>query len=336
VTGLTLTLRLADAGPGGARIDAVDVRDQRADVAAVLPGRSAAEALELITRLYSVCGRAQRLAARLALAAARGDPDAASQAERFDVQREALQEHAWRVLLDWPVALGLQADRERFRCLYAGLARAADPRAAVTELGALLAPLCPRHEWAESLASADAGIAALFSRLERREAARTTGEACSAGFDAQREAGALARNATHPWVAALLAADRPVTARVAARLAAIAALVDTWRRADAVDAGTDPAGTDLCESMHRGVGHGRAEVATARGPLVHELSLEGEQVQSWRIHVPTDRNFASEGAFVRRLRDRAVNDPADAKVCGEDWARALDPCVSWQLEVRHA
>jgi len=91
---------------------AADVSCERPDVAAALRGRTADEAVTLVPLIYSLCGQAQGIAARLALAAARG----AATARHVDarVAAEALREHAWKLLVDWPKALGLAPDEALF------------------------------------------------------------------------------------------------------------------------------------------------------------------------------------------------------------------------------
>jgi uptake hydrogenase large subunit len=91
---------------------AVDVACERPDVAAALRGRPADEAVQLVPLIYSLCGQAQGIAARLALTAARG----AATARHVDgrVAAEALREHAWKLLVDWPKALGLAPDEALF------------------------------------------------------------------------------------------------------------------------------------------------------------------------------------------------------------------------------
>lgn len=88
----------------GGRCAGVHVDLRRPNAAAVLRGKRAEEAVRLLPLLYSICGKAQGLAAALALGAARGGTavphvDAA-------VRAEGVREHLWRLLLDWPPALG--------------------------------------------------------------------------------------------------------------------------------------------------------------------------------------------------------------------------------------
>lgn len=82
----------------------------------LLAGRTPEEAAHLAGLVFSLCGKAQRVAAEAACEAAQGQvPDAAaSRARKTAVLLELAQEHAWRLLLDWPQqageALGIATD----------------------------------------------------------------------------------------------------------------------------------------------------------------------------------------------------------------------------------
>lgn len=79
----------------------------------LLAGRTPAEAAHLAGLIFSLCGKAQRVAAAAACAAAQGlAPEAAVlHAHEAAVQLESAQEHAWRLLLDWPQQQGLSPDQ---------------------------------------------------------------------------------------------------------------------------------------------------------------------------------------------------------------------------------
>jgi len=101
-----LVVRLDCAGRS---VRAVTVRSTRPFAAArVLRGRTPADAVATVPRLFSVCGRAQEAAAASALSAARGGAeDAGTRAARVrDVRLETIQEYFRRILVDWPEAMG--------------------------------------------------------------------------------------------------------------------------------------------------------------------------------------------------------------------------------------
>ena len=96
----------------GVRVIAAQVSSQRPQVARVLKGRQADDVAKLVPMVFALCARAQGVAARLALAAARGvessprlDPD---------IVREVMREHLWRWLLDIPVLFGMPPLRDQF------------------------------------------------------------------------------------------------------------------------------------------------------------------------------------------------------------------------------
>jgi len=134
---LTIDLTTRDAV-----VSAVQIASTRPQVAdRLLAGKPADAAVALVPQLFTICGRAQGLAAELALQAARGqisaDP-ALRRARTRRIELEIAQEYLWRALLDWPKAVGVDADAN----VLADLRRAlnADPagsdpatRAAVTQ-----------------------------------------------------------------------------------------------------------------------------------------------------------------------------------------------------------
>lgn len=105
-----LTIRLR---PWAAHAERVTIRSsRRVGAASVFVGRSVVGVLDLLPSLFSVCATAQACAGVLACEQALGvKRDAAVQARRgLLVDLETVKEHLWRVLLDWPVMLGLAAE----------------------------------------------------------------------------------------------------------------------------------------------------------------------------------------------------------------------------------
>jgi hypothetical protein len=89
-------------------VHGVELSSTRPQVAQrLMAGREPAQAAELAGLVFSLCGRAQRVACELACAAADCVP-ADPEADRVRTRRvlmELAQEHAWRLLLDWPECL---------------------------------------------------------------------------------------------------------------------------------------------------------------------------------------------------------------------------------------
>jgi hypothetical protein len=103
----------------------------------LLAGRAPAEAAHLAGLVFSLCGKAQRVACEAACEAAQErTPDAAaSRARETAVLLELAQEHAWRLWIDWPQQQGMppdQASQLRLR------QSAADPARFAETLDALL------------------------------------------------------------------------------------------------------------------------------------------------------------------------------------------------------
>jgi hypothetical protein len=101
---LRIGLRVSDA-----RIERIGVTSSRPDVArSLLQGRSRAEAVAAVPRLFSICGHSQAAASELACATAAGEEPTTDTLARCsaDVASETLRESAWRTLLEAPQWVG--------------------------------------------------------------------------------------------------------------------------------------------------------------------------------------------------------------------------------------
>jgi Ni,Fe-hydrogenase I large subunit len=92
----------------GRRVTGVDIRSTRPFSATrILAHKAPAAAAATVPMLFAVCGGAQRAAAVSALAAAgASDVDADTTRDTYGVALETVQEHFWRLLIDWPQAMG--------------------------------------------------------------------------------------------------------------------------------------------------------------------------------------------------------------------------------------
>lgn len=321
-----LTIKL---GWDGARCATVALASTRTQAARALAGRAADEAVALVPRLFSLCGRAQGLAARLALAAARGEAAGVAPLPR-EVLLEAVGEHLWRLCLDWPQQLGARPLLAEFRGWRQRLAAAvpADDAALAADLQAFVPALTPAA-WPDDTAAVPLRLlpplaAADWARVDIDDA--FAAQPLRQGAPA--ETGALVRQAGEATVAALLAQERHLAARLAARLADLrglaAALVEPERLAGWCGAATVAAGCGL------------ARVETARGLLLHLMQVKDGRVGRHVIVAPTEWNFHPQGAFV----DGIVGRPAATRDAAETLARrlvlALDPCVSYEVVVENA
>lgn len=86
----------------------------------LLAGMEPKRAIQLVPQLYSVCGKAQGVAAARAYEAALGIEPVPSEmlAQELLVILETVQEYLWRFLMDWPAALDLPASPEKFAGWY--------------------------------------------------------------------------------------------------------------------------------------------------------------------------------------------------------------------------
>ena len=113
----------------------------------VLEGRTPAEVTATVPLLFSLCGRAQRAAAAHALVAAGAQVDAPGVPR--DVVLETVQEHFWRLLIDWPQTMRHPVDAATIadvRRQIAALTGAQDAKSARERTVAL-------HELAETLSA---------------------------------------------------------------------------------------------------------------------------------------------------------------------------------------
>ncbi len=72
-----------------------------------------------------------------------------------------------------------------------------------------------------------------------------------------------------------------------------------------------------------GSGTGTGVAATVRGPVAHQVAIEGGIVTRWRTVAPTEWNCHPQGPLVHALRG-ARGDP---QPLAQAWIAALDPCA---------
>jgi uptake hydrogenase large subunit len=110
---------------GDGTVAGVQLASSRATgIGRLLVGRPVAEALDLVPRLFSLCGTAQTVAALGACERALGIdiPTAQQAAREFLVQAEAVDSHVWQMLLVWPRLLGEPPDSAGLTALRAAKA----------------------------------------------------------------------------------------------------------------------------------------------------------------------------------------------------------------------
>lgn len=341
------------------RVHDVDIESTRPQVAnRLLAGKPGAEAVAMVPRLFSICGRSQHIAAELALLAARGVAGTADAAQARRIEAEMAQEYLWRVLIDWSRELGTPADAITMATARSALAR--DDRE-------LLRTIIERHvlgadarQWPEHrpefeiwidrggtvasryLAQAqrdgpdhgasdvpllphfDAGETAL--QIVRQLEADPDFERLPTFGDRPAETGALARLDGQSLMAELAAAHgRSTLVRFAARLTELARI-----------ACSDDPPAPLAGSLNLAPGRGLAWVETARGLLLHQIDLDGDRIARYRIVAPTEWNFHPRGALAAAMLGQRESCPASLRRRTERLLQSLDPCVAYRLEVYHA
>jgi hypothetical protein len=244
-------------------VSATAVSCERPDVARLLYGQTAEQAVAWAPLIYSLCGKAQGVAARAAVAAARGQPLAA----HIDaaVWAEASREHAWQLFVDWPKQLHSTPDEGFFVRLM---------RSTPEQRAELSAALAADDLPARLLAGAGRG---------------------------------------------------PMTDLLARRARVRLKELDEWLCNQPGTLGTVGA-TCLAPDC------GAATVETARGPLVHRVTLEGDRIADYLIVAPTDVHFAVNGDVAKWL-DKLCGMPIHAAEQQAKWvALTFDPCVPWVCE----
>lgn len=343
----------------------VNIRSSRPQLARkLMTGASPTQAAERAGLIFSLCGKAQRVACEAACEAALGMlPDEVLLRERSRrILIELAQEHVWQFLLNWPRQEGLEADMPS---LLAVRQAATEPESFADSLERLLHDVFlgqPAETWlAFNLAAfdfwcdqADTLPARLFAGVSRTpvpfsqvpllppltllsetqcielaQQALMDEPFCAQPLwaGAPAETGALARMQTHPLLSAWIAArGRGAGARLLARLLELVGLPQQLR-----EAATVVQAYRLADNV------GMAAVETSRGLLLHVVHLADGVVADYRIVAPTEWNFHPAGALAEALAPLVGQESADTAVArARLLCQSLDPCVAFGVEVSHA
>ena len=354
---LTLTL-IRD----GLSVSATEIRSTRPMAAQILKGKTPAQVLQIVPLLFSVCGRAQGAAAAAALQAAQPGGDAAAPAVERMIVCEAIQEHLWRLMLDWTKLMGLPRQEQRFAGWYALLrkiaAGEADMAAFLHEferdcLGMPAADWCAMdsyHALQEWSLEAHSPSAQLLLKLDDMEQGRHQ-PAVGRLLPAWNAAEAIRACGTR-WDTAFSA--RPDWLGEAAETGAWTyyadnrMLLDVWRKSgsramtrllarvlDIVEMASGRAAPRL-DVASPAAGEGVTVVRTARGLLMHHVRLASEIVADYAIVAPTEWNFHPVGAFAQDMCGLKAKDEQELQQLAHVEALSLDPCVAYEVELRHA
>lgn len=319
----------------GQKIVAAHIAATRPLAASLLLGQTPERAVALVPRLFSLCGQAQGVAARLALRAARGESATAEELERAvcRVALEAIGEHLWRLLLDWPALLGQSVRKDAFLSWRKRLLAVSDTSTSAL-FGAELKRWLEqeqRHAFEPVLGLMPAlAQSALLPWLSATEwAQQPIDEAFSkrphfSGRPA--ETGVLARQAENAEVAKLRGAGLGIAARIAARYVDLRELASGLIVPNLL--------AKWVEAAPCGEACGLARVETARGVLLHLIQVRDLKVQRYLIVAPTEWNFHPQGAFVQGIIGVAATSQAQAEAAARRLALALDPCVDIHIEIQ--
>ena len=356
-----------------AQIDRIGITSTRPDVArSLLQGRSRAEAVAAVPRLFSICGHSQAAASELACAVAAGEAmsPALLAHSAASVDAEMVREYAWRLLLDAPRWVGESPTDDaiaaaRASLAFRGPAGAASPASDAAQGIAIAAFGMSADEWLglRSLPDldrwSDAGhtATARFVRRLRDDDADTVQASRPAA------ATALLDGAHHAgWIGELAAAcdadadfarlptwrGAPAETGALARLQA-EPLIGALRRRSASPlqarfvarlhelasrlAGRSSAAVG---AMSLPSGGGIAWIENARGLLVHLVRLEQDRVHSYRIVAPTEWNFHPAGALASSLLGAPAGDVEAVTRHTTRLVNSLDPCVACHVEIDNA
>ncbi len=308
----------------GAAIRAANITPRRLlDPIRLVRGQPPQQAAQALPLLYSLCGKAQGVAAQLALAAAQGDASAATPQQAREVAAEALRESAWHFLIDLPRHFGLPPDPHGLAQLrkdpaagmpwdelYARSGMASLPESGAENQGEDGVPRLPDFDERQIIEEI---LPALLREPDFAVYPHWRGGAAETGAAARRgEAGrgALARlRMRHEELPRLAAALRD-----------------------------DAEAMRLGWIKHARVGEnaGLAWLQTSRGLLLHYARLENGAVEDYRIVAPTEWNFHPRGAYARELAGQPAATPDEARRRAELLLLAFDPCVEYEIGIDHA
>jgi len=216
---------------------------------------------------------------------------------------EMLHESLWRLLLDWPPALGLPAEQAAFIAWRATRQGANCAEATLRLLADVV------HRLAENC----------LARLVDR-----SGDANNQPLGLMPDEWLAGWRERADFLPAM-SAPRSIRAAYRGRIAEV-------ERAAAALA----AGADYPLAAAGGDGWGVAQTVTARGVLTHAVRLDARAVTRYRVVAPTDVLFADAAALCGLLDDRRFASPDEAKRELDLAVLALDPCLPHTLEVNDA
>ena len=276
----------------------------RPSVAGLFTGQLPDAVTKTVPYLFTLCAHAQRVAAEAAVTAAQGEaPRVFDSAELW---LEVLHENLWRLLLDWPPALGLHPEKEAF--IAWRNARQGGDCLAVTQnlLHHSLRPM------------AEKCLEMLVDRSTEEVAPDDGDQVMPAAALLAPQAWLEYWQGTAAQMPALLVPTSAFLARLAETLAAVDALAS---------------GATFPVASAGGGGWGVGQTMTARGVLTHAVHVVEGVVANYRVQAPTDNYFADATALSSLLANLQFASLDQARRVLNQAVLALDPCVPYVAEV---
>jgi coenzyme F420-reducing hydrogenase alpha subunit len=353
----------------GTTVQDVEVKSSRPKAYRLLQGRLADDAVKMAPLLYSVCGKAQHAAALAAVSAAQNIDWPQNDALERSVICEAMQEHLWRLLLDWPILLGTPPAQQQFIRWHSTLNEIATGR---SDAENLLFDLChillgmENEEWQEIdsyaklrawMNTGQGWLTQVLAAIDLKESKLDfigQNEVCGLMptwtptellgmfgshlepefaalplYDGKpMETGSLAQNQQTPLMRDILH-NRPT--RLLARV--VARLVELLDGAVAL-ASKNMSGS--VQAIPASEAAGLSVARTARGILLHYVSIEKAQVANYLTVAPTEWNFHPKGALLSGLAGLKESDAGRLMETVKYFVLSLDPCVEYEIELNHA
>ena len=278
----------------------------RPNVTRLFLGKTPEEVVKTVPLLYAVCAHAQRAAAQTALDAARGRLPGSPESTT-GLWTEMLHENLWRLLLDWPVALGLPAAKDAFVAWRTE--RHGDTSAELTE------QLCN----------------GLVPDLSAQ---------CLARIPLSEDAKAYQSAWMEPkvWLQHCLTGtgQMPTLGPPSSVRAAYQARIVQLREAASARASQRPYPVASASASASASGWGVAQVVTARGVLTHAAQVVDGRVTAYRVWAPTDIYFSDSSALLALLAHGTYESAQQARSALALAVLALDPCVPFEVELSDA
>lgn len=283
-------------------VDELSVELRRPAVSQLFIGQVPEAVVKTMPYLYTLCAHAQRAAAQAALAAAAGDER--RPLDNVALWVELLHENLWRLLLDWPAALGLLPAKAAF----------------IAWRGERLGDNCVAET--EKLLSGALGEAVEKCREKLVDRSNQT-------IEAMPDISLAPADWLAYWQGGAQPLAQPPSSIVAAFESRLAATIAAAR---ALAAGAAYPVAAAADANGRGVG----QTLTARGVLTHAAHLVDGKVSHYRVWAPTDIFFADAAALSALLAGRHFSSLIEARLGLEQAILALDPCLPYVVEQNNA